>query len=735
MTAIFISHSSADNLVAGEIEQWLAAEGHRSVFLDFDPELGIPAGRNWERELYRQLRSCRAVIVVWSESSLASRWCFAEITLARSLGKALLPIRIDGCELDGLIGGEQAIDLRGDKNTGFTRLRRGLLTAGLDPANAYDWDASRAPYPGLLPLQQRDAAVFFGRDDAIGAGLDLMNRVHHLGSAGVAMVVGASGSGKSSLVRAGLVPRLHRDPERWLVLDPIRPRNDPVAELAAVWSRSFARVGESRGRVTISAQLNDALGDQNMPNPLVELAGELRRVAERPDAKVLLVVDQFEELLGPATNDASADVLAMLRLACQASGLPVVMLGTLRADFLGVFQKHPALLDLRCELLQVGPMAPQDVVKVIEEPARVAGLELESGLAAAIVADSATEDALPLLAFSLRELYDRFGSDGLLELSEYRALGGLHGALARVADDLFEAQRLSPEQQRQLRHAFLALVRLTEDDRLIPRVARWDELSPSVHPILEQFVTARLLVSDRADDARTVEVAHEALFRVWRRLADWLQQSGEAMRLRRDLQRAAAAWDGSGRAPEDLWRGTRLARTAETTLADEAPLGGVDRQFIEASLSAQAAARSARGEDTSPQAPNSDWRSDRWHAPGRDCDGVLRAGTQRVQPGRTTGPSQLRAVTRRPSQEPRRREPSARIGGRRRSLPNNHTCTSRSQCRAVRSAARVRRSSRTAGRWTTRRPRRFRAGGGVQPGRAAVGLGGERRDSATVGSA
>src|SRR5687767_6806730 len=95
VSAIFISHSSSDGPVSDEINRWLEAEGHRSVFLDFDPEAGIPAGRSWERELYQQLRSCRAVIVVCSESSMASRWCFAEITQARSLGKAVLPVRVD----------------------------------------------------------------------------------------------------------------------------------------------------------------------------------------------------------------------------------------------------------------------------------------------------------------------------------------------------------------------------------------------------------------------------------------------------------------------------------------------------------------------------------------------------------------------------------------------------------------------------------------------------------------
>ncbi len=115
MSAIFISHSSRDDRVAGEIRDWLDGQGHRSVFLDFDPADGIPAGRNWEQELYREIRACRAVVVLCSQHSMASRWCFVEITHARALGKHLFPIRIDGCNVDGVLTDRQVVDLTGDR--------------------------------------------------------------------------------------------------------------------------------------------------------------------------------------------------------------------------------------------------------------------------------------------------------------------------------------------------------------------------------------------------------------------------------------------------------------------------------------------------------------------------------------------------------------------------------------------------------------------------------------------
>ena len=170
MSAIFVSHSSRDAAVAAEVRDWLVSQGHQSLFLDFDPEFGIPAGRNWEEELYHRLRTCRAVIVLCSRTSMASRWCFAEITQARSLGKVVLPVRIDGCNVDALLADQQITDLGVDRLEGFGRLKRGLLAAGLGPAARFEWDASRSPYPGLLAFQEQDAAVYFGRAREIGAG-------------------------------------------------------------------------------------------------------------------------------------------------------------------------------------------------------------------------------------------------------------------------------------------------------------------------------------------------------------------------------------------------------------------------------------------------------------------------------------------------------------------------------------------------------------------------------------
>jgi hypothetical protein len=255
LASLFISHSSSDRDAAQRLAERLHAEGFAALFLDFDPERGIPAGRNWERELYAQLRKTDALIFLASEASVASRWCFAEVSLARSLGKPIFPLRLNGDARLELLEDAQWVDLAEGEERAYARLWAGLRRAGLDPADSFSWDPNRRPYPGLEPFAPEDAAVFFGRDQQIERLLELVQPTLQRGAAGrFVAIVGPSGSGKSSLVRAGLLPRLEHLKERWVVLPPLLPGKQPTRNLARSLSRAFA----ARGRERSPAELGGA---------------------------------------------------------------------------------------------------------------------------------------------------------------------------------------------------------------------------------------------------------------------------------------------------------------------------------------------------------------------------------------------------------------------------------------------------------------------------------------------
>lgn len=602
MSTLFISHSSEDAELAAELARRLREEGHHSLFLDFDPARGIPAGQSWERTLYRKLRAAKAVVALCTDRFIASRWCFAEVALARMEGKLVFALQADPLTqpLPAILTDRQLIDLRGDPEEGYGRLSRGLEQAELLRVDG-EWDPGESPYLGLDAYHEEHAPIFFGREDETRAGLELLAR----GAPGMIVVVGASGSGKSSLVRAAIVPALRREAARWLVVEPFRPGRDPFVELAVSLLAELARhdperSGQLGGAHELARELagspaSDAeAADPDSPSPsrLIELALDLRRAARRRDCRVLLVVDQLEEALGRDRAGPRCDrFLALLRAAVEAPQSPLMVLATLPSDFLEPFQRNPALRGIDFESLSLGPMRIDGMRRVIEEPARLTAIELEPGLADRLLADTETPDALPLLSFTLWVLWRDYRDDGKLEVREYEQLGGLDRAVAAEADALL-AGAVREGKEDELRSAFLRLARLTPEGRYARRPAPWEaEELAAVRPLLERFVERRLLVRRAEGDTAMVEVAHEALFRSWVPLRGWLDNNRAEMLLRQQIQRDSELWRESGRLREHLWSGGRLQQAGE--LLGRAGLEPEERRFVAAGLSRRRARRRA----------------------------------------------------------------------------------------------------------------------------------------------
>ena len=464
MSFIFVSHHSRDDAAACTLRDWLQKEGHAAVFLDHDTEAGIAGGEPWEERLYTELRRCRALIALVGPDWLASPWCVAEADHAQALRKLVLPLRIQpidpvqyAAKAPPVLRRVQSIDWDHSEEA-HERLRRGLLTAGLDPRNSFVLRDDRPPYPGLATFQREDAAVYFGREQEITDLLALLRECRAPSRPRLVLVQGASGTGKSSLLRAGVLPRLERDPENWLVVPPFRPLRDPFEGLTDALAMAIG----ARQRVfsPATSNLTDPANQAALATWIVDVATELRRQASRPEATVVLSVDQLEEALVGSDGRLGDGFLLALREALTAADHRLLVVATLRADFTGTLQRHSALREpaavsgeiLATRAFQLGPLPRAAFHSVIEGPATLAGLELEPGLASRIVDEARTDDALPLLAFALRELWDRYGKEDLkLTGAEYESFGGLEAAVGRRAEQILATVRPSAEELKAFR--------------------------------------------------------------------------------------------------------------------------------------------------------------------------------------------------------------------------------------------------------------------------------------------
>jgi hypothetical protein len=438
MARIFISHSSVDNEAATRMKAWLASLGFELAFLDKDKTTGIPPGADWERTLHEEMEQCQAVIIIQTPNWLASKWCFAEFTQARALGKAIFPV-IEASTGDTLISPDiQSLNLLSDRDGGLDRLKRKLVRIALDAQGGFVWDARRPPFPGLLAFQEEDAAVYFGRDDDIRRLIERLEARRNQGGAKLIALLGSSGSGKSSLVRAGVIPRLKRAGRNWIVIPTMRPRVHPIDELASA-------LAAARNPPADWAKVRADLLGQNPVGALDEFARSLRTEAQANEAQVLIPIDQAEELFGVADPDEAKRFLAILSQMLSRS-LSFMAVLTIRSDFLGQLQSAAAL-SARFEEFSLGPMTLARVPQIIKGPSRVAGLKVDDAFVQQAASDAETEDALPLLAFALRQLWDQ--PDKNFSLQAYKALGDvaahltpLENAVRKAADAvLAEANR------------------------------------------------------------------------------------------------------------------------------------------------------------------------------------------------------------------------------------------------------------------------------------------------------
>jgi len=439
-----------------------------------------------------------------------------------------------------------------------SRLPAGDVARVASPTVASVGVAGLNPYKGLRAFQEADAAEYCGRDELVSR---LVQRVE---DESFVTVVGPSGSGKSSLVHAGLISRLRR---RGALAVSMVPGVDPLEELRM----ALRRVATTADAATIDARLRTPGGLAAMAQDLVG-----------PDEQLVLVVDQFEELWTLANDAATRDQVAeLLAHGGEASGsLRIVV--TLRADQYDLPLQHPTLGPVvSTSTFAVTPMTAPELRDAVVLPAERVGVRFEPQLVPRIVDDVVSRPgALPLLQFALTELYER-RHGATVTTDAYEALGGIGGALARRAEELFAATPV--ERQGDVHRLFTQLVTTGDDADDLRRRATLEELADVDPAVVEAYRASRLIVTDHHPVTRepTVEVAHEALLREWPRLVAWIDEDRDAIRIRRGIGLAAAEWQD---APDDesiLLRGTRLAAADE--VARTLRLTSGEQDFLTAS--------------------------------------------------------------------------------------------------------------------------------------------------------
>lgn len=508
----------------------------------------------------------------------------AAIALTHEFYRALA----DGYPVDAALGeARKAIFSHGSIEWGtpvlFMRTPDGRLFS-IEGVNDDSPAAGAAPFKGLEYFDEEDKGRFFGREKLVGELTAYLRENHFLA------VVGASGSGKSSVVRAGLIPTLKLGepvlPESWgeengpVILTPndsqtwpthvITPTDEPLESLAA-------SLTQDQDSVRAMAALID---DLEYSSRSLHLYVRKLLSHDHTANKLLLVVDQFEELFTLCQDENKRKLfIDNLLNACEKES--VVLIITLRADFYAHcahFENLRRLLTKQQEF--IGAMTYDELHRAIELPAAQGNWEFEDGLIDLLLEEVNEEPgALPLLSHALLETWKR-RKGRRLTFSGYHEAGGVRGAIAQTAESTL--QNLNPEEQSTARRIFLRLTELGEGSQDTRRRATLDEVlhsgqnSQDVEKLLGTLTNARLVTTS----SESVEVAHEALIREWPTLREWLNENREGLRIHRNLTEYAQTWIELGRDSDALYRGARLAQAIEWAEENSDDLSLLEKEFL-----------------------------------------------------------------------------------------------------------------------------------------------------------
>ncbi|HEX2623558.1 MAG TPA: toll/interleukin-1 receptor domain-containing protein, partial [Phototrophicaceae bacterium] len=599
---VFISYSRADNEFVQRLIYDLETEGI-PVWID---KKGLkPGTRNWEDALRTAIRGAYAVILVASPASRRSNYVLDELAIAEMYNAPVYPVWVDGEEwMDSIplgMGTTQYIDAH-EVNYAQALMELVMLLGAGAPTEEEIQASQKAislppgfeprnPYKGLRAFRQNDQGDFFGRNSLIHDLEEAITAHTQPNAARMLAVIGPSGSGKSSVVMAGLLPALQRgslpDSERWSYAPPMVPGTNPLENLTI----ALASLLPDKSQKAIREDLEDTSA-----RGLHTLA---RQIVDRQTSRLVLYIDQFEELFTQTTEEVNRQqFINLLVTAVTEPGGPVTVIITLRADFYDRPMNYPELGKLiEVNSKSVLPMSLADLHDVIQKPTELPDVMLlfDTGLVAELVFEVRDQiGGLPLLQFTLDQLFARRNGRRLTNAA-YQEIGGVRGALAKHTEATYDA--LPSDAHRHLaRGLFLRLIEpgSTEQDTTRRRAPRSElvladpQQNRMMDEVINGFVNARLLLADQSQGMTTIEVSHEALIREWSRLAGWLEEARTDITRQQNISADTAAWVERKRRPDDdgLYRGT-LLEDAQAWANRNLPSSD-ETAFIDASAAAQA---------------------------------------------------------------------------------------------------------------------------------------------------